>query len=198
LRTVPGKSCNPDCDRCARLRAAVLAIVGGRGLEGVTLAQLSERAGVSVQEARAHYRDEQSCLADTYEEVAQSIYDDFAAVLAGEPAWHDALTRAARALLERLAARPAEARLCFVEILHADPELPRRRERRRQRLVDLFVSELGRRRDGAEKLRLQLELLIGAGFQLIAEAVASGETAGLPGIEPELVSRGYVFEPVAA
>lgn len=45
---------------------------------------------------------------------------------------------------------------------------------------------------------MQLELLIGAGFQAIAAAIESGDITALPGLAPELESRAFVCEPVPA
>jgi hypothetical protein len=127
--------------------------------------------------------------------VAFSIYEDFANAFAAETGWRKGLRRAGVTLLRRMSANPGEARLCFVEVLHSDHELRRRREANRRRLVDLFVSELGRRRDHPERFRIQLELLIGAGFHAIAHAVARGKVDKLAALEPELATRAFVFEP---
>lgn len=190
--------CKKGCSQCAALRAAALAIVGADCVEAVTIERLAEQSGLTVDEVGRHYPDASSCLYDTYERVARSIYEDFEGAFAAEHGWRRALARAGRLLLERMAANPAEARLCFVEILRSDHELLRRRAVARTRLVDLFVSELGRRRDHPEQFRMQLELLIGAGFQAIAAAIETGDITALPKIEPELESRALVFEPVSA
>lgn len=142
-----------------------------------------------------HYGGAAGCLYATYEEVATAIHDDFAIALASELKWYDALRAGSVGLLRRLSDRPAEARLCFAEILQGDYELLRRREASRRRLVGLFVRELGRRRDEPELVRMQLELLIGACFQAIATAVAAGEGSELERLAPELESRAFVFEP---
>lgn len=191
-------SYTPPCITCARLRGAALAIVGDGGIETLTLDRLAGRAGLSVDETRRHYPDLTECLYETYEEVSNSIYDDFVRSFAAEPRWRTALALGGRTLLERMAASPAEARLCFCDILRGDHELLRRRELARRRLVDLFVVELGRRRAEPEQFRIQLELLIGAAFQAIAAAVATGAIDELPRLEHELRSRAFVFEPVPA
>jgi AcrR family transcriptional regulator len=190
--------CNSACGICTQLRAVTLELVGEDGIEALTSERIAARAACSVDEVTAHYPDALSCLYDTYEEVSDSIYEDFAEAFETEWRWRQALRLGAHTLLLRLTARPAEARLCFVEILRADHELLRRRDLARRRLVDLFVSELGRRRENAEESRIPLELLIGAGFQAIARDVASGKLNGLPELAPELESRAFVFEPVAA
>lgn len=192
------RSCSPACERCATFRAVALRIVGEDGVEAVTAQRLSWAAGVSEDELRRHYRDPLICLGETYEEVSEGIYEDFRRCFDAEPGWRRALMLASRTLLQRMAAYPDEARLCFVEILRSDHELLRRRDRSRRRLVDLFVAELGRRRDHPEQFRLQLELVIGAGFQTIAAAIESGDISGLTELANELESRALVFEPVAA
>jgi hypothetical protein len=156
------------------------------------------RTGLVEEQVRAHYSDVASCLYATYEEVSDSIYEGWADVFAKVPGWRRALAAGARRLLERLACNPGEARLCFVEILRSDHEMLRRRDASRRRLVELFVRELGRRREQPEQFRVQLELLIGATFQAIGAAIAAGDVTSLPALAPELEQRAYVFEPIQA
>jgi hypothetical protein len=160
--------------------------------------RLAAESGIAPDRLCRHYSTASRCLYDTYEEVALSIYRDFAWAFGAVEGWRNALRLASRTLLRRLAADPAQARLCFAEILHGDYELLRRREVSRRRLLDLFVTELGRRREHPEQFRMQLELLLGAGFQAIAAAVADDRIAELETLAPELESRAFVFEPVAA
>jgi AcrR family transcriptional regulator len=187
--------CRHACPTCATLRSGALEIVGREGIEALTIERLGYQAGLTPDEVRAHYPSAADCLSESYEEVSRSIRDDFAAAFAAEARWRDALTTAARRLLERMAARPEEARLCFQEVLRGDHELLRRRDEARRKMVDLFVGELGRRKGNWRVPRTQLELLIGAGFQDIAAAVAEGRVVGLPELLPELTSRANVFEP---
>lgn len=151
-----------------------------------------------AEDLREHYGTAPGCLYATYDEVAAAIYVDFSIALASEPRWSDALRAGALALLARLRARPAEARLCFAEIFQGDYELLRRREASRRRLVNLFVRELGRRRDHPEAVAVQLELLIGSGFQAIAGALRDRGLDELDGLARELEARAYVFEPVVS
>lgn len=173
-------------------------IVGEDGIDALTVERLASESGLIPERVVEHYRTATECLYDTYEEVAASIYEDFAAAFAAVSGWRDALRRVSVTLLSRMAAHPAEARLCFAEILQGDYELLRRREASRRRLVQLFVTELGKRRDEPELFEMQLELLIGAGFQAIAAAVAEDRVAELESLASELESRAFVFEPVAA
>jgi hypothetical protein len=190
-------TCSNTCPTCARLCEATLGLVAASGLEALTDARLADAAGLTLAELHAHYLTAADCLYDTYDAVALSIYEDFERAFATEPGWRDALRLAGTTLLDRMAARPAEARLCFAEVIRGDHELLRRREASRRRLHVLFVRELGRRRDQAELFEMQLELLIGAGFQAIAAAVAGDRIERLPTLNVELESRALVFESVA-
>jgi hypothetical protein len=182
---------------CLQLRSAVLAIVTADGIEALTSGRLAAEAGVSVEEAGEHYATASDALYDTYEELAQAVLEDFRSAFGVEQSWRPALQLGGRILLERMAARPAEARFLFIEAPRGDHELQRRRIVARRRLVQLFAAELHGRTDGEDVVpQLQLELLIGAGFQAIAAAVESGDCTELPELEPELVSRAHVFEPV--
>jgi hypothetical protein len=93
-------------------------------------------------------------------------------------------------------AHPAEARLYFVEVLRGDHELLNRHVSARARMVELFARELGRRLGVGELPRVQVELVIGAGFHAVSSVVADGRVDELPSLQRELISRVYVFEPV--
>jgi hypothetical protein len=195
-------SCVLDCPACRHLRATALDVVGSGGIYALTMSRLASESGLTVDELRAHYPTAEACLYDTYEEVALEIYHEFASAFITKPRWRSALRFASSRLLARMAARPAEARLCFAEILQGDYELLRRREASRTRLVELFVAEFGKRCSEPEEFRIQLELLIGAGFQTIAaavaDAIAEDRLEELLELEPELESRSFVFDRLAA
>jgi hypothetical protein len=168
------------------------------GIDSVDEQGLAARTGVPVNELARHYASVSDCLTDTYDEFARSLHADFAAAFAAEDDYYGALTLVGETLLARMAERPDEAQFCFVEALRGDHELARLRADSRRRLVDMFAGELRRRCNHEGVPRMQLELLIGAAFQAISTAVSSGNIADLPELMPELTSRAYVFEPVAA
>lgn len=188
-------SCPPACPTCACLRTATLTIVGADGLDALSEARLADHAGISVERQREHYPNARACLHATYDEVAAAIYEDLAVALRSQPNWYDALRASGIALTRRLSDRPAEARLCFSEIFQGDFELLRRHAASRRRLVNLFVRELGHRREDSESFAVQLELLIGASFQTIASAVGERRVDQLEALMPELETRAHVFEP---
>jgi AcrR family transcriptional regulator len=189
-------SCKPGCPVCEQLRAAALNVVGaGGGLDAVTLEALEDEAGFAHGEAQRHYSTPRACLYETYESVSDSLLDEYKGAFATEQGWDSAFTTARRQLLARLAARPAEAYLCFVETLGADRELRQRREHKRRWLIDFLDRQLASSGGAGPSSRLQLELLVGATFHEMSTTVASGRASELPDLEPRLADLARMFDP---
>jgi AcrR family transcriptional regulator len=190
-------SCQPACPGCAALRRAALEIVGEGGIDALTVRALSARSGLTAEALTRHYESPAACLHETYAEVSSSVREDFTKAFAWGSSWPDALRLAWRALLQRMASRPAEARLCFVEILRGDRELRCARDDARRLLLGLLAAEHRRRSDREPMPDMQFELLIGAAFQAIAGAVAAGRGGDLAELEDGLAELDGVFEPLA-
>lgn len=187
-----------DCRTCASLRAAAVRLAGERGLEGLSLAALSEAAGLTPAEALDHYPDPASCLYEAYDELSYEFQLEAAEAFESTPDWHEALDKVVSGMLVRLSQNPNEARLLCVETLRGDRELRRRRELGRQRMMALFLAEHHRRAAEADLATIQLEMAFGASFHLISTYVAEGRVDDLPELAPELAELRWMFEGVAA
>lgn len=188
-------SCQPACAICEEAREAVLATVGEGGTEALSEDGLAERVGLPVDELRRHYRTVAECLYETYDEIACEVLRDMVDAFAEGQDWQSGFELARRRLLERMAARPAEARLCFVETVRGDRELRHRRDITRRWIVDFLTREYARRRKEEELPPLQIELLIGAGFQTISSAVAEGDGDDLIELDGKLAEIAGFFIP---
>lgn len=168
-------SCQPGCATCEGLRRAALEMVGEGGAPALSKSGLGERVGLSPDEVGRHYATVSECLYETYDETACDILRDMVEAFAEAGGWQSGFELSRRRLLERMAARPAEARLCFVETVRGNRELRRRRDVTRRWVVEFLTREYAQRRHEEELPPLQIELLIGAGFQTISSAVADGD-----------------------
>jgi hypothetical protein len=112
--------------------------------------------------------------------------------------WSDALMGGVGGVLSRLARCPAEARLCFVEVLRGDRGLLWRRENMRRLTIELLTAEHDSRSDAEHLSAMQHEMLVGASFQMIASRVRDGQIDALPELGPELAELAGIFEPIAA
>lgn len=191
-------SCEKACSTCASIRSATLELVGERGLGGVYVEALAERTKLTPEELRRHYPTVQACVCDTYERVSMDLVGILADSFGRSGSWSDALTCGVLRVLARLARRPAEARLCFVEVLRGDRELLWRRQNMRRLTIELLSAEQRNRHDTEQLSEMQHEMLIGACFQLISSRVEDGQIDELPDLGRELVELAGVFEPIAA
>jgi hypothetical protein len=191
-------SCEPGCPNCSRLRRAAVALVGGASLEVLGDRALAAAAGLEVTEAQRHYRSAVACLLAAYDELTNELIVAYDEAFATASSWQDGLRAGNAGLLARLARRPAEARLLFVEILRGDERLRRRRDEARRRSAALLAAEHQRRRGLEDLPEIHFELLQGAMFQMIAAEVVAGRTGDVEHLAPDLLTLLEVFEPIAA
>jgi AcrR family transcriptional regulator len=191
-------SCEKACGTCASIRSATLQLVGDRGLSGVSIDALAERTKLTPAQLRSHYPTVQACVHDTYDKVSMDLLSIMADSFARSRSWPDALTSGVGRVLRRLVRRPAEARLCFVEVLRGDRELLWQRENIRRLTVELLTAEHNNRSDSEQLPTMQHEMLVGASFQLISSRVEEGEIDALLELGPELAELAGIFEPIAA
>jgi len=190
-------ACEPACSGCARLRAAAREIVGEGGIEALSLASLAARTGQQLGEVAAHYATSGECLYQTYDEIACDLLHEVEDAFLEGSDWQEGFEISRKRMLERMTANPAEARLCFVETLRGDHELRRRRELNRRRMVDFLTRENARAANGDGMRPIQIELLIGAGFQAISTALGQDRCVDLAELEPRLVELESCFFPGA-
>ena len=188
-------SCEPGCLTCECLREAALEIVGQEGMEALSQERLGRAVGMSASEVSEHYATAADCLYDTYDWVACDVLRDLQESFVEEQDWQTAFERSRRRLLERMAASPAQAWLCFVETTRGDRELRRRREITRRWIVQFLTREYERRNWDEPLPSIQLEMLVGAGFQVISTTVTEGDAADLLELEAQLEQVQGCFIP---
>jgi AcrR family transcriptional regulator len=190
--------CEPGCPGCERLRSAALELVGKGGIENLSLESLAARTGGRPAEVAAHYATARECIYETYDEIACDHLREMVDAFEEGSDWQEGFEIARRRIVERLAVNPAEARLCFLETLRGDRELRRRRAAKRRSIVDFLTREYARSENGNGMRPIQIELLIGAGFQAISSAVAQDGGLELSELDSRLTSMENCFLPVHA
>jgi AcrR family transcriptional regulator len=190
--------CEPGCPVCERLRAAALELVGEGGIENLSLEGLAARTGREPAEVTAHYATSSECVYETYDEVACDLRREMVDAFGEASDWQEGFEISRKRMLERLAVNPSEARLCFVETLRGDRELRRRRELNRRSLIEFLTQEYARAANGDGMRPIQIELLIGAGFQVISTAVAQDGGLDLAELDSRLTDLESCFLPVHA
>jgi AcrR family transcriptional regulator len=172
------------CTACAGLRRAAVTLAAERGIETVTAEEIAERAGMTLDDFRRHYRDAEECLVAAYDEGARQLERTFRDGLQGTAAWRERLQAAVERTLSAFARRPQLARFCLAEVPRTTiPSLRERHIESRQRIVSV-LSE-GRGREAGEASRLHLELVTGAAHHAVS-AQMTGERCDLASIRARI------------
>jgi AcrR family transcriptional regulator len=103
-----------DAER-ARIRAAIIGLVGARGYREVTEEMVADRAGVDLAGFRRHFTDLEDCFGQVYAEFVEEFMDRMAAAFSSEQAWRDRLRALGYDLAHYLAEDHDRARFVVLE-----------------------------------------------------------------------------------
>jgi AcrR family transcriptional regulator len=149
------------CTACAGLRRAAVTLAAERGIETVTTEEIAERAGMTPDTFRRHYRDAEECLGAAYEEGARQLERTFRDGLQGSGGWRERLQAAVHRTLAVFARQPQLARFCLAEVPQTTiPSLRERHLESRQRIVTVLSEE--RRGEVGDASLVHLEVVTGA------------------------------------
>jgi AcrR family transcriptional regulator len=112
-----------------RILGAMRELVAGRGYRDVAVATVVQHAGVSRKTFYELYAGKEECFVAIYEREMERVLTPTLQAFEGTEPWVDRLRTALGVLLGTLAADPAAARICFVEVLAAGPLALERRAR---------------------------------------------------------------------
>lgn len=120
-------------------------------------------------------------IAEAYEDSAHRLQEDFELAFGRARGWRDGVRWATEELVATLATDPARARFGYVEVMRAGVELRERRERVRQRSIDLFLREYVARHGAARMSQGKIELACNTIIHAIASHAAADKMGELPG-----------------
>lgn len=175
------EGCTGDCDVCRRLRRALLAALERQDPGALAPADVAARAELAEADLVAHYGGVESCLAATYDELAEELYDLHVDAFDGPGDWQSRFLDGVRAALDRIASTPGAARLFFTEELRAHPHLRARHAAARQRVARLVAEEIQHEQQRGIPA-VEVEFLLGAvAHAAQAEAATRMEPARVAG-----------------
>jgi AcrR family transcriptional regulator len=169
-----------------RLLAGLADCLQERGYDGTTVTMIGMRAGVSKSDFYKQFESKDACFLAAYDDSVERIRARVLAACEASDEWASRVLAGLGALLDHLAAEPAQAGLVLVEGLRAGRGI----YDRYQAAVSSFVSPL---RDGApapaggeRPPQATDEAVVGGIASLLARRVIAGETAQLPELLPEI------------
>jgi AcrR family transcriptional regulator len=167
-------------DRALILRAAI-EVVAQEGYPRASVQAIIGQAGLPRETFDRYFRTRRDCFLAAYDAAMAGVLDSAAEAAEAEADPRRQAYAALRCLLERLAAQPAVARACLVELRRAGPGGLSHEDRVMGRLAGLLLParELARG-------ELSGELIAGGVWETIRTTLLGGSPSDLPGLLPEL------------
>lgn len=106
-----------------RILDATETLVAERGASAATIEAIVKEAGISSVTFYEHFRDKEECLVAALDRAVEALRAEVAAAVPGEGSRDERVRAGLAALLAALDARPARARLCFVEAQRGGPRM---------------------------------------------------------------------------
>jgi AcrR family transcriptional regulator len=171
-----------------RLLAALAECLEERGYEGTTVAMIGERAGVSKSDFYKQFESKDACFLAAYDEAVARIREQVT-LSCGESAsedWARRVLGALTALLDLLAAEPAQTQLVLVEGLRAGRGVYDRYQEGLAGFVPLLRRGAPAPIGGEPPPMATDEAVVGGIASLLARRVLAGETERLDEFLPEI------------
>jgi AcrR family transcriptional regulator len=177
-----------------RLLDAIANVVAEKGYAATRVADITEYAGVSRKTFYEQFTDKEDCFLAAYDAITALLMDRMARGLASVPdgSWEEKVSALLGEFLRFLAAEPAFARMCIVEVLGSGP----RGLARRDAAIEAFfpvVDQIPRSQPGAEKWLSELTpvFVTGGILEVVYAAIRRGDTASLPALEGDLTKLAF-------
>ena len=167
-----------------RILESVAEVVSETGYAGLTVRAVVERAGVSRRTFYEHFSNKEDVFLAVYDVVVERLAGDVQLAYASGRTYPQQVAFGLETFLGRLAAYPALAHVCIVQVLAAGPQALARREHALQKFCDLI-------RPAGERSRrvppLAVEVAVGGIYEIVGQHVSRGDADALPGLCPELL-----------
>lgn len=151
-----------------RIVAAVVQVVGEHGVQGMSVARVVSRAGVSRRTFYELFADAEECFLAAFdhsvERIAAAVVPAYEAGrrTPGSHGWQDRVRAALLALLCHLDEDPSHGRLVIVDALAAGPRAVERRARLQARLVEAVDEGRRHAKAGSVASPITAEGVVGA------------------------------------
>jgi AcrR family transcriptional regulator len=184
-----------------RLLDAIANVVAEKGYSGTRVADVTEYAGVSRKTFYELFTDKEECFLAAFDTITKLLMDRMAQALTdlSDSNWRTNVGGLIGEFLRFLAAEPAFARMCIVEVLGSGSEGLARRDAAIEAFFPI-VDYIPRSQPGSEQWLSQLTpvFVTGGILEVIYAAIRRGDIATLPELENDLTRlafRAYRADP---
>lgn len=170
-----------------RIMDAMAQVSAEKGYGGTRVADLVRDAGVSRTTFYELFRDKEDCLLAAYDTIMSQWLGAITAAYGREGSWPERARGAIAAALEFMAAEPAFARMCIVEVLAAGPRAIERYVAAIRILATLADEGQSYAPDGAALPSTIGRSVMAGAAGLIRGEIIAGRTEQLPDLLPDIV-----------
>jgi AcrR family transcriptional regulator len=150
-----------------RMLLAVAEAVAEQGYATTTVADVISRARLSRRTFYEHFADKEECFLAAYDTVVEQLLAAVSHSYEQAEAWPQKVHDGLRTFLASLAAEPAFARMCIVEVVAAGAEARARRDAAMRVFVDYLEPGRAEAPKGIAVPALASELVVGGIYEAI-------------------------------
>ena len=169
-----------------RLLAALAECLEEKGYDRTTVSSVGKRAGVSKSDFYKQFESKDACFVAAYDDAVERIRERMLAGCEEAEDWASGVIAALRALLDLLAAEPAQTQLVLVEGLRAGRGVYDRYQEALQSFVPYLRDGAPAPAGGEPPPEATDEAVVGGIASLLGRRVLAGETTKLGGLLPEI------------
>jgi AcrR family transcriptional regulator len=170
-----------------RMLLAVAEAVAEQGYPATTVADVIARARLSRRTFYEHFSDKEECFLAAYDTVVEQLLEAVRHAYEQADGWTQKVHDGLRMFLTSLAAEPAFARMCIVEVVAAGPEARARRDAAMRVFVDFLEPGREEAPKGVTVPALAGEMVVGGLYEVIYARLLRDAADELLALLPELL-----------
>jgi AcrR family transcriptional regulator len=175
-----------------RMLLAVAEAVAEQGFVTTTVADIIARARLSRRTFYEHFADKEECFLAAYDTVVEQLLGAVGQAYEQADGWTQKVHDGLETFLAYLAAEPAFARMCIVEVVAAGPEARSRRDAAMRVFVDFLEPGRAEAPRGIVVPPLAAEVVVGGIYEIIYSRLQRDAVDELVEMLPDLLSCALV------
>ncbi|MFL5819012.1 MAG: TetR/AcrR family transcriptional regulator [Conexibacter sp.] len=170
-----------------RMLLAVAEAVAEQGFVTTTVADIIARARLSRRTFYEHFADKEECFLAAYDTVVEQLLAAVGQAYEQADGWPQKVHDGLETFLAYLAAEPAFARMCIVEVVAAGPEARSRRDAAMRVFIDFLEPGRMEAPKGIVVPALAADVVVGGIYEIIYSRLQRNAADELVEMLPELL-----------
>jgi len=175
-----------------RMLLAVAEAVAEQGFVTTTVADIIARARLSRRTFYEHFADKEECFLAAYDTVVEQLLAAVGQAYEQADGWPQKVHDGLETFLAYLAAEPAFARMCIVEVVAAGPEARGRRDAAMRVFIDFLEPGRAEAPKGIVVPALAADVVVGGIYEIIYSRLQRNAADELVEMLPELLYSALV------